>query len=48
VPVEYVVFDDEGHAFRKRENRITASNDYVNFLDRYLRDRLPAERLEAE
>jgi dipeptidyl aminopeptidase/acylaminoacyl peptidase len=46
VPVEYVVFDDEGHGFRKRENRITASDAYLNFLDRYLKNRLPAERLE--
>jgi dipeptidyl aminopeptidase/acylaminoacyl peptidase len=37
VPVEYIVFDDEGHGFRSRENRITASNAYVNFLDRYLK-----------
>ena len=31
--VEYVVFPDEGHGFLRRENRITASNAYVNFLD---------------
>jgi dipeptidyl aminopeptidase/acylaminoacyl peptidase len=37
VPVEYVVFDDEGHGFRKRENRITASEAYARFLDRYLK-----------
>lgn len=37
VPVEYVLFPDEGHGFRKRENRITASNAYVRFLDRYLK-----------
>lgn len=37
VPVEYVVFDDEGHGFTKRENRITASEAYVNFLDTYLK-----------
>ncbi|MEM7729139.1 MAG: S9 family peptidase [Pseudomonadota bacterium] len=37
VPVEYVLFDDEGHGFRKRENRITASNAYVDFLDEYLK-----------
>ncbi len=37
VPVEYVVFPDEGHGFRKRANRITASERYVQFLERYLR-----------
>lgn len=37
VPVEYVLFEDEGHGFRKRENRITASNAYVEFLDTYLK-----------
>ena len=45
VPVEYVVFDDEGHGFRKRENRIAASEAYVQFLNRYLRtDREPTMR----
>ena len=37
VPVEYVVFDDEGHGFTKRENRIEASEAYVSFLDQYLK-----------
>jgi dipeptidyl aminopeptidase/acylaminoacyl peptidase len=37
VPVEYVVFPDEGHGFRKRDNRIAASEAYVKFLDTYLR-----------
>jgi dipeptidyl aminopeptidase/acylaminoacyl peptidase len=37
VPVDYVIFPDEGHGFRKRENRITASEAYVKFLDKYLR-----------
>jgi len=37
VPVEYVVFPDEGHGFLKKENRITASNAYVKFLDTHLR-----------
>ena len=38
VPVEYVVFDDEGHGFRKRENRIAASDAYVWFLDQHLKN----------
>lgn len=37
--VEYIVFPDEGHGFLRRDNRITASNAYVDFLDTYLRDR---------
>lgn len=34
--VEYLVFDDEGHGFRKRVNRITAAEAYVDFLERFL------------
>ena len=37
VPVEYILFPDEGHGFRSRANRITASDAYVTFLDKYLR-----------
>ncbi len=36
VPVDYVLFDDEGHGFTKRENRIAASEAYVRFLDTHL------------
>jgi dipeptidyl aminopeptidase/acylaminoacyl peptidase len=39
VPVEYVVFPDEGHGFRKKENRINAAEAYRKFLDRYLKRR---------
>ena len=35
--VEYVLFPDEGHGFQKRENRITASEAYVSFLNTYLK-----------
>lgn len=41
VHVEYVVFPDEGHGFRKRENRIKASESYVKFLDEYLKGEAP-------
>lgn len=41
VPVEYIVFPDEGHGFRKRENRITAAASYVEFLDEYLKGETP-------
>ncbi|HZW16177.1 MAG TPA: S9 family peptidase [Brevundimonas sp.] len=37
VPVEYVLFPDEGHGFRRRENRITAQEAYLAFLNRYVR-----------
>lgn len=36
VPVEYVVFDDEGHGFRKKLNRITAQEAYLTFLKKHL------------
>ena len=36
-PVEYEVFPDEGHGFRRRENRIKAQDAYLKFLDRYVR-----------
>jgi len=44
VPVEYVLFPDEGHGFRRRENRITASEAYVKFLETHLKhDREPVQ-----
>ena len=37
VPVEYVVFDDEGHGFSKKKNNIEASGRMLQFLDKYLK-----------
>lgn len=37
VPVEYVVFPDEGHGFQRRANRIKAQESYLAFLNRYVR-----------
>ncbi len=37
VPVEYVVFPDEGHGFVKKENLITTSKRTLEFLDKYLK-----------
>jgi len=37
VEVEYVLFPDEGHGFRKKANRITASKAYVEFLNKHLK-----------
>ncbi len=37
VPVEYVLFEDEGHGFVKKENRIEAYGKIKEFLDLYLK-----------
>ena len=37
VPVEYLVFEDEGHGFVKKENQEEAFAAILAFLDRYLR-----------
>lgn len=36
VPVEYVLFADEGHGLRKRVNQIEAYEKILKFLDQYL------------
>jgi dipeptidyl aminopeptidase/acylaminoacyl peptidase len=37
VPVEYVLFPDEGHGFVKKENQIKAYSEVLKFLDKYLK-----------
>lgn len=37
-PVEYIVFDDEGHGFRKKANQIVAYRAILEFLNEHLRD----------
>ncbi len=37
VPVEYVVFPDEGHGFTKRKNEISSWKAILDFLDKYLK-----------
>ena len=37
VPVEYVVFPDEGHGFTKRENQIRGYRGILQFLDAHLK-----------
>tara|TARA_R100000935_G_scaffold10692_5_gene21377 strand:- start:107 stop:2017 length:1911 start_codon:yes stop_codon:yes gene_type:complete len=37
VPVEYVLFEDEGHGFVKKENQIEAYSRILQFLDKYLK-----------
>ncbi|MDY7540340.1 S9 family peptidase [Undibacterium sp. RTI2.1] len=36
VPVEYVVFADEGHGFSKKKNQAESSERILQFLDKYL------------
>ena len=48
VPVEYVVFPDEGHGFTKRANEITAWKAIGEFLDKHLQaSPAPAARAAA-
>lgn len=37
VPVEYVIFEDEGHGFRKKDNQIESNKRILEFLDKYLK-----------
>jgi dipeptidyl aminopeptidase/acylaminoacyl peptidase len=37
VPVEYIIFPDEGHGFTRKANRITAAEAYLKFLETYVR-----------
>jgi dipeptidyl aminopeptidase/acylaminoacyl peptidase len=41
VPVEYVVFPDEGHGFTKKKNQIEGWGAVLRFLDRYLKGAPP-------
>jgi dipeptidyl aminopeptidase/acylaminoacyl peptidase len=38
ITVEYVVFDDEGHGFRKKENEIEGYGKVLTFLETYLKE----------
>ncbi|KQZ76483.1 hypothetical protein ASE06_07270 [Sphingopyxis sp. Root214] len=38
VPVDYIVFPDEGHGFRKKANQITAYRAILDFLDKHVKD----------
>ena len=55
VPVEYVLFDDEGHGFVKKENQVEANSRILKFLDVYLKKKnapidgeIPVKKIEAE
>lgn len=43
VPVEYVIFPDEGHGFVKKENEIKGYSAILNFLDKYLKGEVTAK-----
>ena len=46
VPVEYVVFPDEGHGFVKKQNEIKGYGQIKEFLDKYLKGTpAPANKL---
>jgi dipeptidyl aminopeptidase/acylaminoacyl peptidase len=47
VPVEYVVFDDEGHGFTKKENQIEGYGKILAFLEEHLRGVPPAAPASA-
>lgn len=36
VPVDYVLFDDEGHGFVKKENQLEAYGRILDFLKKFL------------
>jgi dipeptidyl aminopeptidase/acylaminoacyl peptidase len=48
VPVEYVLFEDEGHGFVKKENQIEAYSRILTFLDQHLKKEPIAIDLERE
>ena len=48
VPVEYVIFDDEGHGFRKKENEIEGYGKIKLFLDEYLKGEAAKEVIDNE
>ena len=37
IPVEYVLFPDEGHGFRKTPNRIRSTVSIVQWFEKYLK-----------
>lgn len=37
VPVEYILFPDEGHGWRKINNRVTSTVSLVEFFAKYLK-----------
>jgi dipeptidyl aminopeptidase/acylaminoacyl peptidase len=48
VPVEYIVFPDEGHGFRKKENQERGYEAILRFVDQYFSDDAGASSAAAE
>ncbi len=46
VPVEYVLFEDEGHGFVKKKNQIESNSRILKFLDKYLKKEEPLQNNE--
>jgi dipeptidyl aminopeptidase/acylaminoacyl peptidase len=46
VPVEYIVFDDEGHGFTKKDNQIEGYAAVLKFLDTHLKGASPTSSSE--
>ena len=44
VPVEYIVFADEGHGFTKKKNQIEGYSAVLKFLDTYLKEKKAGTR----
>jgi dipeptidyl aminopeptidase/acylaminoacyl peptidase len=46
IPVEYVLFPDEGHGFRKTPNRIRSTVSIVRWFEEHLKQEHPQEHLK--
>jgi dipeptidyl aminopeptidase/acylaminoacyl peptidase len=46
VPVEYVVFADEGHGFTKKKNQIRGYSAVLRFLDKHLKGSKPRGKVQ--
>ncbi|HET6372237.1 MAG TPA: S9 family peptidase [Candidatus Polarisedimenticolia bacterium] len=48
LPVEYVVFDDEGHGFTKKKNQIEGYGAILKFLDTHLKNAPPYKPIRKD
>ena len=44
VPVEYIVFPDEGHGFTKKKNQVEGYSAVLKFLDSHLKNKAPGTK----